>query len=60
MKSVINVVIVDDQEIIIQGLLRLFELHPQINVVYKAHDGIEVINWFKENFEKNLAGEMSN
>jgi DNA-binding NarL/FixJ family response regulator len=52
MKSVINVVIVDDQEIIIQGLLKLFELHPQINVVCKAHDGIEVINWFKENKNK--------
>jgi DNA-binding NarL/FixJ family response regulator len=47
MKSEINVVIVDDQAIIRQGLIKLFEMHPHINVVCEASDGVEVIDWFK-------------
>lgn len=52
MKSEINVVIVDDQNLVRQGIIKLFEDHPHINVVHEASDGIEIINWFKENKNK--------
>lgn len=52
MKSEINVVIVDDQKLIRQGIIRMFEDHPHIKVVHEASDGIEIINWFKENKNK--------
>jgi hypothetical protein len=52
MKSEINVVIVDDQALIRQGLVRMFEDHPHIKVVHEASDGIEIINWFKQNKSK--------
>lgn len=52
MKSEINVVIVDDQNLVRQGIIRLFEDHPHINVVHQASDGVEIINWFKETKNK--------
>ena len=52
MKSKINVVIVDDQAIIRQGLIKLFEMHPHINVICEARDGLDAMNWFVENKHK--------
>lgn len=52
MKSEINVVIVDDQNLVRQGIIRLFEDHPHIKVVHEASDGVEIINWFKETKNK--------
>ena len=52
MKSEINVVIVDDQNLVRQGIIRLFEDHPHIKVVHQASDGVEIINWFKETKNK--------
>jgi DNA-binding NarL/FixJ family response regulator len=52
MKSEINVVIVDDQQLVRQGLKRMFDDNPHIKVVFEANDGVEVINWFKENKNK--------
>lgn len=52
MKSEINVVIVDHQAIIRQGLIKLFDLYKHINVVCVASDGEEVIEWFKKKNQK--------
>ena len=52
MKSEINVVIVDHQAIIRQGLIKLFDLYKHINLVCVASDGEEVIDWFKQNKHK--------
>jgi DNA-binding NarL/FixJ family response regulator len=52
MKSEINVIIVDDQKLMRQGIIKLFEDHSHINVVHEASDGIEIINWLKENKSK--------
>lgn len=52
MKSEINVIIVDDQKLMRQGIIKMFEDHPHINVVHEASDGIEIINWLKENKNK--------
>jgi DNA-binding NarL/FixJ family response regulator len=49
MKSEINVIIVDDQKLMRQGIIKMFEDHPHIKVVHEAADGIEIINWLKEN-----------
>ncbi len=49
MKSEINVIIVDDQKLMRQGIIKMFEDHPHIKVVHEASDGIEIINWLKEN-----------
>jgi DNA-binding NarL/FixJ family response regulator len=49
MKSEINVIIVDDQKLMRQGIIKMFEDHPHIKVVHEATDGIEIINWLKEN-----------
>lgn len=48
MKSKINVVIVDDQRLIRQGIISLFESHDHISVVHEASNGIEIINWFQD------------
>lgn len=52
MKSEINVVIVDDQKLIRQGIIKMFEDHPHIKVAHEASDGVEIINWIKENKNK--------
>lgn len=52
MKSEINVIIVDDQKLMRQGIIKMFEDHSHINVVHEASDGIEIINWLKENKNK--------
>lgn len=49
MKSEINVIIVDDQKLMRQGIIKMFEDHPHIKVVHESVDGIEIINWLKEN-----------
>ena len=49
MKSEINVIIIDDQKLMRQGIIKMFEDHSHINVVHEASDGIEIINWLKEN-----------
>lgn len=49
MKSEINVIIVDDQKLMRQGIIKMFEDHAHIKVVHEAADGIEIINWLKEN-----------
>jgi DNA-binding NarL/FixJ family response regulator len=49
MKSEINVIIVDDQKLMRQGIIKMFEDHQHIKVVHEAADGIEIINWLKEN-----------
>ena len=49
MKSEINVIIVDDQKLMRQGIIKMFEDHPHIKVVHEASDGIEIINWLKDN-----------
>ena len=49
MKSEINVIIVDDQKLMRQGIIKMFEDHEHIKVVHEAADGIEIINWLKEN-----------
>jgi DNA-binding NarL/FixJ family response regulator len=49
MKSEINVIIVDDQKLMRQGIIKMFEDHTHIKVVHEASDGIEIINWLKEN-----------
>lgn len=49
MNSNINLVIVDDQTLVQQGMKKLFDAHSHIEVVYQASNGIDVINWFKEN-----------
>ncbi|MEN9972988.1 MAG: hypothetical protein RIS20_1335 [Bacteroidota bacterium] len=49
MKSEINVIIVDDQKLMRQGIIKMIEDHPHIKVVHEAADGIEIINWLKEN-----------
>jgi DNA-binding NarL/FixJ family response regulator len=35
-----------------QGIIKMFEDHSHINVVHEASDGIEIINWLKENKSK--------
>jgi DNA-binding NarL/FixJ family response regulator len=52
MKSEINVIIVDDQKLMRQGIIKMVEDHSHINVVHEASDGIEIINWLKENKNK--------
>jgi len=52
MKSQINIVIVDDQKLIRQGIIKMLEEHEHINVVHEAGDGIEIINWLKESENK--------
>jgi DNA-binding NarL/FixJ family response regulator len=52
MKSEINVIIVDDQKLMRQGIIKMFEDHSHITVVHEASDGIEIINWLKENKSK--------
>lgn len=52
MKSQINIVIVDDQKLIRQGIIKMLEEHQHINVVHEAGDGIEIINWLKESENK--------
>jgi DNA-binding NarL/FixJ family response regulator len=52
MKSEINVVIVDDQQLVRQGLKRMFDDNMHIKVVFEANDGVEIINWFKENINE--------
>jgi DNA-binding NarL/FixJ family response regulator len=49
MKSVINVAIVDDQKLMRQGIIKMFEDHPHIQVKHEATDGNEIINWLSEN-----------
>lgn len=49
MKTNIKIVIVDDQTLVQQGMKKLFDAHSHIEVVYQASNGIDVINWFKEN-----------
>jgi DNA-binding NarL/FixJ family response regulator len=49
MKSNIKLVIVDDQMLVQQGMKKLFDAHSHIEVVYQASNGVDVINWFKEN-----------
>jgi DNA-binding NarL/FixJ family response regulator len=49
MKSEINVIIADDQKLMRQGIIKMFEDHTHIKVVHEASDGIEIINWLKEN-----------
>lgn len=49
MKSEINVIIVDDQKLMRQEIIKMFEDHAHIKVVHEAADGIEIINWLKEN-----------
>jgi DNA-binding NarL/FixJ family response regulator len=51
MSSEINVVIVDDQKLIRQGMRRMLEDYPHIKVVFEATDGLEIVNWFQENKE---------
>jgi DNA-binding NarL/FixJ family response regulator len=48
MQSKINVVIVDDQRLIRQGIKSLFESHEHIAVVHEAANGLEIINWFRD------------
>lgn len=49
MKTNIKIVIVDDQTLVQQGMKKLFDAHSHIEVVYQASNGIDVINWFKDN-----------
>jgi DNA-binding NarL/FixJ family response regulator len=49
MKSNIKLVIVDDQMLVQQGMKKLFDAHSHIEVVYQALNGVDIINWFKEN-----------
>jgi len=49
MKSNIKLVIVDDQTLVQQGMKKLFDGHSHIEVVYQALNGVDIINWFKEN-----------
>lgn len=49
MKTNIKIVIVDDQTLVQQGMKKLFDPNSHIEVVYQASNGIDVINWFKEN-----------
>lgn len=49
MNSKINVVIVDDQKLIRQGIIGLLDDKPHIEVVYQASDGIQIIDWLKDN-----------
>lgn len=53
MESKINIVIVDDQTLVRQGLVGLFNDHPTINVVHEAGNGIEIIDWFSQK-DKNI------
>jgi DNA-binding NarL/FixJ family response regulator len=48
MQSKINVVIVDDQALVRQGIIGLLEKNENIAVVKEAGNGMEIINWFKE------------
>lgn len=48
MKSKINVVIVDDQKLIRQGIVSLFESHDHISVIHEAPNGAEIIKWFSQ------------
>lgn len=48
MQSKINVVIVDDQALVRQGIKGLLEKNENIAVVKEASNGLEIINWFKE------------
>lgn len=47
MKSEINIVIVDDQKLIRQGIMSLLESHEHIRVVHEACHGKEIVSWFK-------------
>jgi DNA-binding NarL/FixJ family response regulator len=49
MKTNIKIVIVDDQTLVQQGMKKLFDAHSHIEVVYQSSNGVDVINWFKEN-----------
>jgi DNA-binding NarL/FixJ family response regulator len=49
MNSKINVVIVDDQKLIRQGIIGLLDDKSHIEVVYQASDGIQIIQWLKDN-----------
>jgi DNA-binding NarL/FixJ family response regulator len=51
MSSEINVVIVDDQKLIRQGMRRMLEDYPHIKIVFEATDGLEIVNWLQENKE---------
>jgi DNA-binding NarL/FixJ family response regulator len=47
MQSKINVVIVDDQKMIRQGIIGLLEKQEHLVVVHEASNGLEIINWFQ-------------
>jgi DNA-binding NarL/FixJ family response regulator len=47
MQSKINVVIVDDQKMIRQGIIGLLEKQEHLTVVHEASNGLEIINWFQ-------------
>lgn len=48
MKSTINVVMVDDHKLIRQGIKSLLLGHDHIQVVHEAANGLEIVQWFKE------------
>ncbi|SHJ54256.1 response regulator [Tepidibacter formicigenes] len=48
MKDKIKVMIVDDHSLMREGLARILELEDNINVVAKACDGFEAIEFFKK------------
>ena len=49
MASKINIIIVDDQTLVRQGIVSMMEDHPRINVVHAASNGMEILQWFKDN-----------
>jgi DNA-binding NarL/FixJ family response regulator len=53
MNERIRVALVDDQTIIRKGLIKLFEIHPHIQIVCEANDGKEIIEWFEQQYERS-------
>lgn len=54
MKSKINIVIVDDQKLIRQGIKSLLDGHDHIEVLFEAANGQEVIKWIRESKSADL------
>ena len=47
--AMIKVLVVDDQQLLRQGLCSLLGLSDKVDVVGQANDGVEAMNWLQNN-----------
>lgn len=47
--AMIKVLVVDDQQLLRQGLCSLLGLSDKVEVVGQANDGVEAMNWLRDN-----------